>query len=124
VLALAAVIFAVLADAPVRGGVLARLRTMGLSRRQRHRILIVELAPPVGLAVLTGTAVGVLLPILVGPALGLSAFTGGVAVRLTGDVRLPAGVLVFGMLALALALVAGAAADRRLSRERRLMEED
>jgi putative ABC transport system permease protein len=123
-LALAAVVFAVLADAPARGRVLARLRTMGLSRRQRHRILIVELAPPVGLAVLTGTAVGMLLPILVGPVLRLSAFTGGVAVRLTADARLAAGVIVFGMLALALAMVAGAAADRRLSRERHLLEED
>jgi putative ABC transport system permease protein len=124
VLALAAVAFAALADAPARARVLARLRTMGLSRRQRNRMLIVELAPPVGLAVLAGAALGLVLPLLVGPVLRLSAFTGGVDVPLRADARLAGGVVVFGMLALALAIAVEAVADRRLGRGRQLREED
>jgi len=115
-LALAAVAAAVLADAPGRARIQARLRTMGLSRRQRNRIVLIELAPAVGLAVLAGAAVGVLLPVIVGPVLRLSAFTGGVAVGLGADPRLAGGVVVFGLLALALALGVEALAARRLDR--------
>ena len=113
---LAAVAAAVLADAPGRARIQARLRTMGLSRRQRNRIVLIELAPAVGLAVLAGAAVGVLLPVIVGPVLRLSAFTGGVAVGLGADPRLAGGVVVFGLLALALALTVEAMAARRLDR--------
>jgi putative ABC transport system permease protein len=126
VLALAAVAFAVLAGAPIRARTLARLRTMGLSRRQWHRMLFVELVPPVSLAVLAGAAVGALLPLLFTPALRLSAFTGGAAVRVRADPGLIAGVLVFGILALALAVAVDAAAGYRsgLVRELRLEEEN
>jgi putative ABC transport system permease protein len=123
-LALAAVVFAVLAGAPARGRTLARLRTMGLSRRQWRRLLIVELVPPVSLAVLTGTAVGALLPLLCTPVLRLSAFTGGAAVRVRADPGLVAGVLVFGILALAVAIAIAAAANRRAGHDRRLSEEN
>jgi putative ABC transport system permease protein len=125
-LALAAVVFAVLAGAPTRSRTLARLRTMGLSRRQWWRLLIVELVPPVSLAVLTGTVLGAVLPLLFTPALRLSAFTGGAAVRVRADPGLIAGVLVFGILALALAIAADAAAGyrSRLVRELRLEEEN
>jgi hypothetical protein len=58
----------------------------------------------------------VLLPVVVGPVLRLSAFTGGVAVELSADPRLAGGVLVFGVLALVLALVVEAVAARRLDR--------
>jgi putative ABC transport system permease protein len=126
VLALAAVAFAVVAGAPIRARTLARLRTMGLSRRQWHRMLFVELVPPVSLAVLAGAAVGALLPLLFTPALRLSAFTGGAAVRVRADPGLIAGVLVFGILALALAVAVDAAAGYRsgLVRELRLEEEN
>jgi putative ABC transport system permease protein len=123
-LALAAVAFAVLADAPGRARVLARLRTMGLSRRQRSRMLIVELAPMVGLAVLAGAAMGLLLPVLVGPVLRLSTFTGGVAVPLRADPRLAGAVVLFGALALALAIAVEGVAGRRLDSRRPLREED
>jgi putative ABC transport system permease protein len=116
VLALAAVAAAVLADAPGRARIQVRLRTMGLSRGQRNRIVLIELAPAVGLAVLAGAATGVLLPVVVGPALRLSAFTGGVPVGLGADPGLAGGVVVFGLLALVLALAVEAMAARRLDR--------
>jgi putative ABC transport system permease protein len=103
---------------------MARLATMGLSRRQRNRVLIVELAPPVGLAVLFGALMGILLPLLVGPVLRLSTFTGGVPVGLRADPRLAAAIVVFGLIAAVLAVTVETAADRRPGRERRLREED
>ena len=68
-LALLAVGFAVIAEARTRGRVLSRLRTMGLSGRQGRRLLVYELVPLVGAAVLAGGLVGVVLPGLLGPAL-------------------------------------------------------
>ncbi|SCL27028.1 FtsX-like permease family protein [Micromonospora inyonensis] len=77
-LAVVAVGFAVLADARARARLLSRLRTLGFSEGQGHRLLVYELVPLVAVAALAGAAVGVALPGLIGPALGLSAFTPGV----------------------------------------------
>ncbi|WP_191844418.1 hypothetical protein, partial [Catellatospora chokoriensis] len=57
-LALLAIAFAVVSGARGRGTVLSRLRTMGLSRGQGRRLLLVELMPVVTVAVLTGAVVG------------------------------------------------------------------
>ncbi|BCL17768.1 FtsX-like permease family protein [Micromonospora sagamiensis] len=77
-LAVLAVGFAVLADARARARLLSRLRTLGFSEGQGRRLLVYELVPLVGVAALAGAAVGVALPGLLGPTLGLSAFTPGV----------------------------------------------
>jgi putative ABC transport system permease protein len=78
----------------------------------------------VGLAVLAGAAMGLLLPVLVGPVLRLSTFTGGVAVPLRADPRLAGAAVLFGAVALALAIAVEAVAGRRLGRGRLLREED
>ncbi|SCL24750.1 putative ABC transport system permease protein [Micromonospora pallida] len=77
-LAVLAVGFAVLADSRARVRLLSRLSPLGLSEGQGRRLLLYELVPLVGVAATAGAAVGVALPWLLGPTLGLSAFTPGV----------------------------------------------
>lgn len=114
VLALLAVGFAVLAGAAARGKVLSRLRTMGLSRGQGRRLLMVELAPMVIAAVLAGGAVGLGLPWLVGPALKLSSFTDGYDGGLRLDPLLIAGAAVLIMAGLGTAVAVETLFNRRL----------
>ena len=114
VLALLAVGFAVLAGAPARGATLSRLRTLGLSAGQGRRLLLYELVPLLLVALLAGGLVGVALPRLIGPALGLSGFTEGVAARDRIDPALVAVVLVAMLLAVAAALLVESAANRRM----------
>jgi putative ABC transport system permease protein len=63
---------------------------------------------------LTGAAVGALLPLLLTPVLGLSAFTDGIPVRVRFEPTLVAGVFVLGVLALGVALAVEAIVNRRL----------
>jgi putative ABC transport system permease protein len=114
VLGLLAVAFTVLAGARARGQVLSRLRTLGLSRRQWRGLLLVELAPLVGVSVLTGALVGAALPLLLNPVLGLSAFTGGIPVRVAFEPGLVAAVLALGAVALGFAVAVEALNNRRL----------
>ncbi|TDB75607.1 FtsX-like permease family protein [Micromonospora sp. KC723] len=114
VLGLLALAFAVLAGARGRAQVLSRLRTMGLSRRQWRGLLLVELVPLVLVSVLTGAVVGALLPVLLNPVLGLSAFTGGVPVTVHFAPGLVAGALGLAVLALAFALAVEAVNNRRM----------
>jgi putative ABC transport system permease protein len=113
-LALLAIGFTVLAGARVRGQVLSRLRTLGLSGRQGRGLLVYELVPLVGIALLAGGLVGVFLPRLLGPALGLSAFTSGAAVRTYLDPILVGAVLALVVAALAAALLVENVVNRRL----------
>jgi putative ABC transport system permease protein len=55
---------------------LSYLRTLGLSKRQVLGLTIAEQAPPVAIALITGTALGVLVAKLIKPGLDLTAFTG------------------------------------------------
>ncbi|MBM0277628.1 FtsX-like permease family protein [Micromonospora tarensis] len=114
VLGLLAIAFTVLAGARARGQVLSRLRTLGLSRRQWRGLLLVELAPLVGVSVLTGALVGAALPLLLNPVLGLSAFTSGVPVRAAFEPGLVAAVLALGAVALGFAVAVEALNNRRL----------
>ncbi|GAA4714319.1 ABC transporter permease [Phytohabitans rumicis] len=114
VLALLAVGFAVLAGARVRGQVLSRLRTLGLSGRQGRGLLVYELVPLVGIAVVAGGLVGVFLPRLLGPALGLSSFTSGAAVRTYLDPILVGAVLMLVVAALIAAMLVENVINRRL----------
>ncbi|MEO3929931.1 FtsX-like permease family protein [Micromonosporaceae bacterium B7E4] len=117
-LALLAVGFAVLAEAPGRGRMLSRLRTMGLSGRQGRGLLVYELVPLLGVAVLAGGLVGVALPRLLGPALGLSGFTGGLPARIHLDPLLVVGVLLL----VVVALVAALGVENLINRRMRLGE--
>ncbi|MGC4746476.1 FtsX-like permease family protein [Micromonospora sp. DT201] len=114
VLGLLAIAFTVLAGARARGQVLSRLRTLGLSRRQWRGLLLVELAPLVSVSVLTGALVGAVLPLLLNPVLGLSAFTGGMPVRVAFEPGLVAAVLALGVVALGFAVAVEALNNRRL----------
>ncbi|SCF39004.1 FtsX-like permease family protein [Micromonospora mirobrigensis] len=111
---LIAIAFTVLAGARSRGQVLSRLRTLGLSRGQGRGLLLVELVPLVAVAVLTGAVTGALLPLLLTPLLGLSAFTGGVPVRAAFEPGLVAGAVLLAAVALAFAVAVEAVNNRRL----------
>lgn len=113
-LALLAVGFTVLAGARARGRALSRLRTLGMSGRQGRGLLVYELAPLVGIAVLAGGAVGVFLPPLLGPALGLSSFAPGAAVRTYLDPLVVGAVLALVVAALAAAVVIENVINRRM----------
>lgn len=84
----------------------AFLRTLGLSARQALQLTVVEHGPPVVIALIPGVALGVVVALLLAPALGLSAFAGAEReVALTVD--WPAVAIMSGAL---LAVVAGAIA--------------
>ncbi|MBB2943759.1 putative ABC transport system permease protein [Actinoplanes lutulentus] len=113
-LALLAVALTVLAGAPARGRTLSRLRTLGLSTGQGRGLLVFELVPLLGVAVLAGALTGAALPALIAPALGLDDFTAGVPAEISADPYLAAGVLVVTVLAVIAALVVEDIANRRL----------
>ncbi|MEV6812674.1 ABC transporter permease [Micromonospora sp. NPDC051296] len=117
-LAVLAVGFAVVADAAGRGRMLSRLRTMGLSAAHGRRLLVYELVPLVVIAALTGGAVGMALPRLLGSTLGLSAFAPGVPIRDHLDPLVVGGVLAL----VVLGLLAGLAAENLVNRRMRLGE--
>ncbi|MFI6225860.1 hypothetical protein ACIBCR_00920 [Micromonospora echinospora] len=104
-LAVLAVGFAVLADSRARARMLARLRTLGFSGGQGRRLLVCELVPLVGVAATVGATVGVALPWLLGPTLGLSAFTPGVTAGWHLDPLVVGAVL--GLVAVGLAVGLG-----------------
>ncbi|GGM23287.1 membrane protein [Micromonospora sonchi] len=113
-LAVLAVGFAVLADAAGRGRMLSRLRTLGLSAAHGRRLLVYELVPLVVVAAVTGAVVGVVLPRMLGPALGLSAFAPGVPIRDHLDPLVVGGVLATVVLGLMAGLLAENLANRRM----------
>ena len=113
VLALLAVGFSVVTGARARGQALSRLRTLGLSSGQGRRLLAYELMPLIGLGALVGSAVGAALPTLIGPALGLSAFSDGAEVVLALDPRLAAAAFGLVVVAVALAVAIEAMVNRR-----------
>lgn len=61
--------FALVAQADTRRQTVFLLRAMGLSTRQSRTLLLVELLPATGLAILAGTATGAALPVLLGSVL-------------------------------------------------------
>ena len=97
--------FTIVVSARSRSRLLARLRTLGLSRAGARGLLVWELAPLMLVSVVAGTAVGAGLPWLLGPALGLEQFSGGAEPRIVMD---PVSVSL--TLALVAVMVAGAIA--------------
>ncbi|WP_328596270.1 FtsX-like permease family protein, partial [Streptomyces apricus] len=76
-LALLALVLELLLSAPARGRTTAYLRTLGLGDRATSALHLLQLLPMVLAAVAGGTALGLTLPTLFGPALDLREFTGG-----------------------------------------------
>jgi putative ABC transport system permease protein len=99
-----------------RGRTVSLLRTTGMSQRQGGRLLLGEFAPVTVLAVLTGVACGAATPLLLAPALGLEAFTGG---RPVPVVVAPAGAAAAAILVAGL-LVAGVGVQAVVNRRRGL----
>jgi putative ABC transport system permease protein len=78
-LALLALVLELLLSAEARGRTTAYLRTLGLGGRATTGLHFLQLLPMVVAAVAGGTALGLTLPALLGPALDLREFTGGPA---------------------------------------------
>ncbi|MGI3223165.1 hypothetical protein ACRJ4B_03455 [Streptomyces sp. GTA36] len=78
-LALLALVLELLLSAEARGRTTAYLRTLGLGGRATSGLHLLQLLPMVVAAVAGGTALGLTLPALLGPALDLREFTGGPA---------------------------------------------
>ena len=98
---------------------LAYLRALGVSRRQAVAVTAVELAPPVVVAVLLGTALGLAVAFVIEPGLDLSALAAGgreAAVRL--DPLAPLILLAGLVLVSAAAVWTTAAVMRRMSLSR------
>lgn len=117
---LLAVGLGLMVEAPARGRALSLLRTMGLSVRQARRLLLAELVPMVAVALLVGVAVGVALPVLLGPSLGLTAFTAGVTPPPGLDAATSATLAALSVVLLWSAVFVEAAANRRLGLGRAL----
>lgn len=73
------VVVAAATGAPARGATLARLRTLGLTRREVHAVTAGELAPPALLACATAVGVGALVAAVCTAPLGLRLLTGQAA---------------------------------------------
>ncbi|WP_328767420.1 hypothetical protein [Streptomyces sp. NBC_00286] len=78
-LALLALVLELMLSAPARGRTASYLRTLGLGHRATSALHLLQLLPMALAAVVGGTALGLTLPALLGPALELREFTGGPA---------------------------------------------
>jgi putative ABC transport system permease protein len=116
-----ALLLVVLATAAARNRTVSYLRTLGLAPGRGRLVAVLELGPVVAAAGLAGAVGGVLILLLLRPALGLVALTGGVtdpplAPRLAASLGLAAALL----LALAGLLVLALAVDGLANRRQRL----
>ncbi|MFJ6048700.1 hypothetical protein [Streptomyces sp. NPDC092307] len=102
--ALLAVLLTLMRAVPERAALLARLRTMGLRRRQGVALILAETLPQTLAAALGGALVAAGAVALLGPAIDLSTLVG---VHVPNGVRLTAGPVLTQALGLA-ALVAAA----------------
>ena len=96
-----------------REATLARLAVMGLTERQRARVVVLEVLPAVVVAAVAGWACAMALPTIVAPAIDLSVFTGSSApVPLSPD----AASVGWPLAALAVAAFAALAIESRPGR--------
>lgn len=109
-----ALLISVLSATAARARLMAIARVLGLTRGQRHRLIIWEQAPVIVAALLGGAALGLGLAALVHHTVDLAPFTGGAqAPELVIDWR-AMGALFAGFVAVvALAVAAGIALTRR-----------
>ncbi|RFU42100.1 hypothetical protein DZF91_08385 [Actinomadura logoneensis] len=76
---LLSVLLVLLVGARERGRAVAHLEVLGLSRRQRRILALIEIGPVVLCAVVAGWLVGMMLPRLTGPVVNLRPYTLGFA---------------------------------------------
>ncbi|MBY8882928.1 FtsX-like permease family protein [Actinacidiphila acidipaludis] len=76
-----ALLLSLLQAAPQRSTLLARLRTMGMTRRQSRRLVLLEMLPQALLAAVGGVLVGLAVIPLLGPGVDLRALTFGTGPR-------------------------------------------
>ncbi|WUH93463.1 hypothetical protein OG900_27355 [Streptomyces sp. NBC_00433] len=74
-----ALLLSLMAAAPGRLALLARLRTLGMPQRQSRRLVLLEMLPQVLLAAVGGVLVGLAVVPLLGPGIDLHALTFGSA---------------------------------------------
>ncbi|WP_207401207.1 FtsX-like permease family protein, partial [Actinomadura roseirufa] len=112
------VLLVVVVGARARGRAVARLRVLGLSRRQSRGLALVEIAPVPLCSAGAGWALGLLLPRVTGPVVDLRPYTGGVAAAANHAIDPAALPAPLG--ALLLAAAAAVAVDRAFDARRRL----
>jgi putative ABC transport system permease protein len=116
-LALLALLIAIAASAPARRLTVARLRVIGLRGGQARWIEVTQMLPFVVAAAAGGAACARVLGPLIGPALDLSAFTGGDPVRIGAQwVLLGAAAAGLVLLALLVLIAEAVAAERQGTR--------
>ncbi|RJL26484.1 FtsX-like permease family protein [Bailinhaonella thermotolerans] len=113
--ALLVIVLALVTGAAERSRTISYLRTLGLSGRQARVITVLEIAPMVTVAAAVGLGLGLALPYLLGPALDMRPYTGGLtlgAFRIdpVTPVALAAGLAAFAVLG---AFLHAAASGRR-----------
>jgi putative ABC transport system permease protein len=106
-LALLALVLELLMTAQDRGRTASRLRTLGLPTRGVAVLNAVELLPLALAATAGGVALGLAMPVILGPALTLRRFTGGPAAPPLHTDYLLTAALGLGLAALVAAAVAG-----------------
>jgi putative ABC transport system permease protein len=119
------VVLELAATARERGRTVSFLRTMGLPSRTAGALTVFQLIPTLVAALVAGTALGVALPRLLGPALDLTVFTDGHDAPTRTDVRvtLLLGAALIGVVAVAAAVEAPLGRRRRISGVLRLGDE-
>ncbi|WP_329519444.1 FtsX-like permease family protein [Spirillospora sp. NBC_01491] len=114
---LLAVLLVLVVGARARGRTVANLEVLGLSRRQRRGLALIEIAPVTLSAVVAGWVLGLLLPGITGPVVDLRSYTGGHA---TGTLVVDATSLLVLAGALLLTAVAALAVDAAFDSRRGL----
>ncbi|BDZ63421.1 FtsX-like permease family protein [Agromyces mangrovi Wang et al. 2018] len=116
VLSMIAVLLVAGVSRDARSRTIALLRTMGLDRRQSRGIVAWEFAPLGATALVGGTLLGAVLPLLVVAAVDLRPFTGGaVQPGIAVDPVLTGALVAAVAVALALAVVVGVVTARTTS---------
>jgi putative ABC transport system permease protein len=104
---------------------LARLSTLGLSRRQVTGLTLIEYGPPLVVALAAGTALGVAIAWLLTPGLRLDALLGATSSgALAIDPSVVAGVILLETAVAAAGMLAAAWAVRRLALARAVRGDD
>ncbi|MFJ7586676.1 hypothetical protein ACIQZO_04605 [Streptomyces sp. NPDC097617] len=118
--ALLAVLLTLMQTVPDRAALLARLRTMGLRRRQGVALILAETLPQTLAATLGGALVAAAAVALLGPAIDLSTLVGA---RVPNGVRLTAGPVLTQALGLAALVAAAVFAEAATSGRRQITTE-
>ncbi|NJC23124.1 putative ABC transport system permease protein [Arthrobacter pigmenti] len=99
-------------NTPARNRLISLLRTLGFPPRRDGALMLWELGPIAAAAILAGTALGLVLPLIILDSIDLSAFTGGedepaLAINPLLVLALVAGFMVVVLASLAAAVAAG-----------------